>query len=106
MASPSRAALSLLALAAAGGLASPGRARPAWPRPEPPPPDHAAPAPPAQAAGPGPAAHRPRFGMNLAQVADWGREWSLVDVFKPSRAWMERGPGPFAYDARGDPLLK
>ncbi len=48
---------------------------------------------------------RPRFGMNLAQVADWGREWGLVDVFKPSRPWVERGTGPFAYDARGNPRL-
>ena len=41
--------------------------------------------------------------MNLAQIADWGREWALVDVFKHSRPWIEHGPGPFAYDARGYP---
>jgi hypothetical protein len=29
-----------------------------------------------------------------------------VDVFKPSRPWVEVGPGPFAYDPDGNPLLK
>lgn len=48
----------------------------------------------------------PRMGMNLAGIVDWTREWPLVDVFKPSRAWREIGPGPFEYDANGYPRLK
>src|SRR5262249_36253580 len=48
----------------------------------------------------------PQFGMNLAQIADFGRQWSFVDVFKHSRPWIERGDGPFAYDPHGWPRLK
>jgi hypothetical protein len=45
----------------------------------------------------------PHFGMNLASIVDWSREWAFVDVFKHSRPWIEGGPKPFAYDAHGWP---
>jgi hypothetical protein len=47
----------------------------------------------------------PHFGMNLASVVDWTREWAFVDVFKHSRPWIEHGPKPFAYDAHGWPIF-
>ena len=47
----------------------------------------------------------PHFGMNLASVEDWSREWAFVDVFKNSRPWIEKGPKPFAYDAHGWPII-
>lgn len=50
--------------------------------------------------------NRQRFGMNLSGVIDWSREWAFVDVFKPSRPWIKHGPGEFAFDARGNPLLQ
>lgn len=50
--------------------------------------------------------HPAQFGMNLASVTDWTTEWPLVDVFKPSRAWIEKGEGKIAYDDRGNPQLK
>lgn len=50
--------------------------------------------------------HRNQFGMNLSGVIDWTREWPLVDVFKPSRRWITKGPGEFAFDAQGNPLLQ
>src|SRR5438067_613362 len=63
------------------------------------------PAPPERPAAAPPAPRRPAFGMNLAGVVDYSREWPLVDVFKASRPWMEQGRGPFAYDDRGYPKL-
>ncbi len=47
----------------------------------------------------------PQFGMNLASVVDWTREWAFVDVFKHSRPWIEHGPPPFVYDAHGWPKI-
>jgi hypothetical protein len=48
----------------------------------------------------------PQIGMNLAGVADWSTQWAFVNAFKAARQWQEEGPKPFAYDARGNPLLK
>ena len=48
---------------------------------------------------------KPHFGMNLASVVDWSREWAFVDVFKHSRPWIEHGPKPFGYDAHGWPMI-
>jgi hypothetical protein len=47
-----------------------------------------------------------QFGVNLASVVDWSSEWPLVDVYRTSRQWMEKGPAPFTYDAAGNPLLR
>lgn len=49
---------------------------------------------------------RDRLGMNLSGVIDWTREWPLVDVFKPSRRWITKGPGEFIFDVHGNPLLQ
>lgn len=55
------------------------------------------------------------LGMNLATVADWSREWALVDVFQASRPWISQnsgGGGPWdngqrvEVDAAGWPRLK
>jgi hypothetical protein len=46
------------------------------------------------------------LGINLANVVDWSSEWPFADVYKTSRPWMEKGPGPFTYDATGNPLLR
>ncbi|HEX4589790.1 MAG TPA: hypothetical protein VH120_07665 [Gemmataceae bacterium] len=35
---------------------------------------------------------QPHFGMNLASIVDWDREWAFVDVFKHSRPWIDKGP--------------
>lgn len=47
-----------------------------------------------------------QFGVNLANVVDWSGEWPFADVFKTSRPWMEKGPGPFTYDSAGNPMLR
>ncbi len=47
-----------------------------------------------------------QLGVNLANVVDWSSEWPFVDVYKTSRPWMEKGPGPFTYDEAGNPLLR
>lgn len=47
----------------------------------------------------------PHFGMNLASVVDWSREWAFVNLFKHSRPWIEHGPKPFVYDAHGWPIF-
>jgi hypothetical protein len=52
-----------------------------------------------------PSAER-QLGVTLASVVDWSSEWPFVDVYKTSRPWMEKGPGPFTYDAAGNPLLR
>lgn len=58
---------------------------------------------------------RPQLGMNLSAVVDWSREWTFVDAFKHSRAWIpqraeEGGPWDtgekLALTAEGWPLLK
>lgn len=46
------------------------------------------------------------LGVNLASVVDWSSEWPFADVYKTSRPWMEKGPGPFTYDEAGNPLLR
>jgi hypothetical protein len=58
--------------------------------------------PPADSASPA----EPHFGMNLAEVVDWAREWAFVDVFKHSRPWIEKGDRPFVYDPHGWPRLR
>lgn len=50
--------------------------------------------------------NRARFGMNLAGVVDWTREWPLVDAFKHSRPWITKGDGKFTFDEHGNPLLQ
>lgn len=52
-----------------------------------------------------PTSKTPKFGINLAEIADYSRAWAFVDVFKSSRAWIERGAGPYSFDARGWPKL-
>jgi hypothetical protein len=42
----------------------------------------------------------PHFGMNLASIADWSREWAFVDVFKSSRPWTESANGRQTYMVR------
>ena len=56
--------------------------------------------------------NRSRFGINLAAVTDWSREWAFVDVFRHSRPWLTHDlkeatrEAGFDYDEHGNPLLK
>ena len=50
--------------------------------------------------------NREHFGMNLAGVTDYTLEWPLVDGFKISRPWIKKGLGEFAFDGKGNPLLR
>jgi hypothetical protein len=50
--------------------------------------------------------HRPHVGMNLASLVDYSREWPLVDAYKTSRPWIQKGPGAFSFDEHGNPRLQ